>query len=255
MFNLKKHSQSNAPGDLLYFELRNFDIFPDHDGTIELRVGDGYTKSTSLEDCDFLLKESIQELKKTLLESWEDLADVALLVIHNESYNPGSLENLLFLNSVKNAVRLSSNFSQLANITKSLLPLFNVDLAKVSPVLIKRFNHNYLTVSLINHLIMEELYRRHLLARFKKITKTAQVSGQWANLDLPMKERMWEWQDDDEEYFGNREKARKEQTRYNPETNKFGFYYVWQDYSRDPYSFDDMKEDSPYKSRHILTIP
>jgi hypothetical protein len=89
-----------------------------------------------------------------------------------------------------------------------------------------------------------------------KIRKTAQISGPWANLDLPMKERVWEWDSDGEsEYFENRTKARREQTRYNPEYDKQGFFYVWQDFTRDPYSFEDFKKDSPYKSRHQIAIP
>ena len=86
------------------------------------------------------------------------------------------------------------------------------------------------------------------------LTKEAQISGPWANLDLPMAERVWSW-GEDEEYFDQRSKARKEQVRYNPEYDKQGYFFVWQDLNRDPYSFDDMKTDSPYKSRHMITLP
>jgi hypothetical protein len=71
-----------------------------------------------------------------------------------------------------------------------------------------------------------------------------------------MEERKWEWDEGEDEYFNSRQKSRREQVRYNPENQtKSGFYYVWQDLSTDPYRFSDMKEDSPYKSRHLLTVP
>lgn len=103
---------------------------------------------------------------------------------------------------------------------------------------------------------MREIYRLKLIDRLLNIQnptrqKEAQVSGPWANLDLPIEERMWEFEGEDEEYFETRKKIRREQTRYNPEYVN-GFYYKWDDITRDPFSYYD--KDSPYKTRSYMGI-
>ena len=76
-----------------------------------------------------------------------------------------------------------------------------------------------------------------------------------------MKERMWEWDDEENEYFSLRDKAKKEDVRYNPESvdgigqGLLGVYYVWQEFRRDPYSWNDRDDESPYPSRPLLNIP
>jgi len=107
----------------------------------------------------------------------------------------------------------------------------------------------------MHRLIMSEIYRCLLIDRYLKITKQAQISGPWANLDVPMQERKWEWDDTEEEYFRDRQTSRREQIRYNPENaTSSGFFFVWVDKNRDPYKFEDMATDSPYKSRATMTI-
>ena len=109
---------------------------------------------------------------------------------------------------------------------------------------------------------MREIYRTKLLKKYAQLHKVAQISGPWANLDLPMKERVWEFDSEEEEYFDTREKQRKEQVRYNPEylgagssATQQGFFYIWQDRNRDPYLFQNRESDSPYKSRLLMNIP
>jgi len=239
---------------LLENELISFDIDKQLDGTYIVVVGDESFPAPNLDECKKHIELGISELKQIIWEDWQDLSHIATLVSHNNSGNSSGLNNLIFLNAVKKSYFLSKIFTDLSDVSDCLKNLFFVDASEVHNNLIEKFNHKYLRIKLLHYLIMRELYRIHLIRRSQKILKSAQVSGPWSNLDLPMKERVWEWSED-EEYFDNRQRARREQVRYNPENNKMGFYYVWQDLTRDPYSFEDIQKDSPYKSRSILTIP
>ena len=252
MFNLKNH-QTDTESDLLHLELRMFDICP-HKGQYEIAVGDEVIHCKTLDECVEHLISAIDELKKHVWEDWQDLKQLADLIVHNDAGNSGDVDNLLYINNVKRSYLFSNRFHELSDVTASVEQLFDIDAADIHQSLIKRFNKKFLIIKMLHHLIMNDIYRVNLIHQYKRLTKRAQISGMWANLDLPMRERVWPYEED-EEYFAARQKARREQARYNPETNKFGFYYVWQDLTRDPYRFDQMKTDLPYKSRHLLTIP
>jgi len=241
--------------DCLKCEMRAFGIIDQPDTTYQVSVGDVFVDAKNIEDVCKQIQEGITELKGILWEEWQDLFNLAILIQQNESSNTGSLDNLVFLNSVKNIYLLSMLFSQTSNISKVLLNLFNVDIIDINEHIISKFNQQCLTIELIHYLIMREQYRIKLINSSVKMFHHAQVSGPWANLDLTIKERVFEWSEDDDNYFGNREKSRKEQTRYNSENFQQGFFYVWQDLTRDPYLFEGTQSDSPYKSRHLIAIP
>jgi hypothetical protein len=254
MFNITKTQITPNETELLLYELRLLGIKPQENRWL-LEVGDEQIVLSSLEECKSHINQAIEELKEYIYQCWTDLDRLSIIIVENGAGNHGGLDNLIFLNSVKKSCLLSCNFSDLQPIYDNLRSLFNIDAAEVHEELIAKFNAKYLEIKLLHHLIIKELYRTKLLSRYLKMTKLAQISGPWANLDLPMKERAWEWgADGDEEYFQQRTQARRNQTRYNPEYDANGFFYNWQDLTRDPYRFEDMKKDSPYKSRTQLTI-
>lgn len=221
----------------------------------EVSLGDETAKVNSLQEVHSLIKSGLKELKTYLFELWEDLNNIANILLENSGGNTTSLDNLIFLNAIKKAFYLSKKFPELKNVNSTLLRALNTDIADVHPDVIRKFNHKFIEIKVVHQVILNELYRLRLIGRISTVTKQAQISGPWANLDLPMKERVWEWSEGEDEYFDNRTKARREQTRYNPETNKQGFYFVWQDLSTSPYRFEDMDSDSPYKSRGQISIP
>lgn len=254
MFNLKSHNSINET-DLLRAELRIFDIIKSSGG-YDVEIGDEVITVSSLSDCYTALDQGILELKEHLYELWSDLADTSDKITQGNGKNTGSLDNLLFLNSVRKSLRLASMFSELDPMVNILRKLLDSDISNSDDRLIRHFNEDWIRIQCLHRLIMTELYRKKLVFHLMKLTKEAQISGPWANLDLPIKERIWEWDDGEEEYFSNRRRSRREQIRYNPEdATKSGFYFIWQDLTRDPYLFEDMKKDSPYKSRHLLTEP
>ncbi len=239
--------------DLLKKELEAHHIV--HKGNYySLEIGDEAINADSLSECMEHINVGINELRKHLWESWKQAAVLAEDITENKSSNEGSIDNIFFLNSVKKSFLLSKVFTDLDDITQVIHRLFNLDISHIDPQLISSFNTAYIKIRLLHRLVSSEIYRNKIVAKYMQITKEAQISGPWANLDLPLAERVWPWAED-EEYFQQRGNARKEQVRYNPEYSKDGYYYIWQDLNRNPYSFEDMKEDSPYKSRHTLTLP
>lgn len=250
MFNLKSHSTIDDV-ELLRLEMKAFNIIGSSDG-YHVKIGDE-TVVVPISECPPAIDKGIVELKEHLFECWQDLATIATRIAERRGRNSGSLDNILFLNSAKKSYHLSALFSDLKDISDVLRKVLDLDIEVIDDHLIKHFNSEYYRVRSLHRLIINEIYRKKLVERFLTMTKQAQISGPWANLDLPMKERMWSWDEEEEEYFGDRERARKSQIRYNPENaTSSGFYYVWQDLTRDPYLFTDIKKDSPYKSRHSL---
>ena len=254
MFNLKSHKITDDT-ELLKAELRAFDV-TNSDNGYDICIGDEVLSSPTLQECSKLIDSGIAELKQHLLETWHDLQHIAQKMLREDGRNSGSIDNLLFLNAVKRSFELSSIFTDLKPISQTIQQLLDTDIASSDNRLILHFNDDYLRIQCLHKMLMIEIYRKQLIRRYMIMTKQAQISGPWANLDLPKEERVWEWDEGEEEYFANRRKSRREQIRYNPENQtKSGFYYVWQDLSRDPYLFTDMEQDSPYKSRGLLTVP
>jgi len=252
MFNLKAQKSPDSKA-LLENELSALCILIEPDGYC-LHLGDQDIKVNDLRETLPVIEEATKELKQSLLEKWHELAKLARSLVYTTGNNSGGLNNLIFVNSVKKSFLLSRVFLDLDPISRAIKDLFYVDPTSVSTDQMSKYNKIYLEIRLLHYLVMREMYRTRLIYKYLKVTKTAQISGPWSNLDLPMKERVWEWDEAEEEYFAQRTKARREQVRYNPEEDRQGFYFVWQDLSTDPYKFEDMKSDSPYKSRHLLTI-
>ncbi len=253
MFNLKSHKNTDDL-ELLRAELRAFGIFRDANG-YNVKIGDEFVSAKTLKEVLNLINLGTTELTQHIFRSWKDLDTLSHRILQQQGTNSGRLDNLLFLNAVKGSFQLVSIFPYLEPIQNILRQLLDTDIVKVDDHLIKHFNSEYISIQSLHRLIMTELYRKKIVHRMSQMVKAAQISGPWANLDLPIQERVWEWDEGEDQYFADRQQARKEQIRYNPENaTKSGFYYVWQDLSTAPYKFEDMKTDSPYKSRHSLQI-
>ena len=253
MFNLSKHNSENIC-DILRNELGVLGIERAETGEYRLELGDEHVLAKDLVECKDYLNSAAQELKKHLWDKWDDLLHLSRVLYEQPGGNEGGLANLLFLNNVKKAYLLSSVFSDLKPITLAVKGLFYLDASNLNSELIEKFNMLYLQIRLAHYLVMNEIYRGKVIDKYLQITKVA-ISGPWANLDLPMKERVWEWDEGEDEYFAGRTKARQNQIRYNPETDAHGFYFVWNDLTRNPYRYEDRESDSPYKSRHLLSVP
>lgn len=99
---------------------------------------------------------------------------------------------------------------------------------------------------------------KYLHENMNKVAQSSggSVQGAYSNLDLPMAERWYMWQDIDEELEGRRDSIRS-QRRYqmgledsDPLGTKEGFY--WRELRNEPYKFDVLYPDSPYPYRSAL---
>ena len=260
-FNAKHYAQT-TDYHLIKNELERFDIIDNGNG-FEIQIGDESATASSLEECADLLTEAIQELKSHSLSKWKELKTISKSICDSKDKNFGNVENVLFLAHVKKSYFLASRFSELSEIKDAILPIFNIDVKEVNQKLVFDFNDTSILVKSLHRLIMREIYRLKLVNRLLCIIdpagqtphkREAQVSGPWANLDLPIEERMWEFEGEDEEYFETRKKIRRQQTRYNPEYSPEGWFYNWMEPRRDPYLYESRDSESPYPSRKYLQI-
>ena len=92
----------------------------------------------------------------------------------------------------------------------------------------------------------------------RDVVKVARgVAGPWSNLDLPMLERAFEWQDISDEVAG-RQKDKQQQHRYrkgfeNYNSEKVGEGHYWRELRNEPYSWYDRGTEDPYPSRSTLS--
>ena len=95
----------------------------------------------------------------------------------------------------------------------------------------------------------------------KGVVKTARgISGPWANLDLPMLERVFEWEDIADEVKG-RQKDKQHQRRYRKGFENYnndgrvgeGFYF--RELRNEPFSWYNRSTEDPYPQRHLMSRP
>ena len=249
-FNLSKFAHFDDIS-LLKAELSTFHICPAING-YDISIGDENLHCPTLADCLKHIEDGIGELKEEIWQCWQDLHNVAQVMLESTSGNEGGLDNVIFLNAVNKSYFLSKAFSELLPVSNILQMLFDANITEIHNNLIIKFNTLYLKIVALNRLILNEIYRTKIIKQWQQLTKQAQVSGPWANVDLPMAERVYPWFEAADELQG-REDARKKQERYNPEYVN-GFYYVDKDLNRSPYRFEDRQTESPYKSNNYLSI-
>jgi hypothetical protein len=121
-----------------------------------------------------------------------------------------------------------------------------------------------MTLRWLNYLSKRDLYTYHLIESAIRNSRCEEnheklargIQGPWGNLDLPMQERVFKWDDVSEETYGRRADIQK-QRRYvmgledlNSPNAKVGYYY--RELRNEPYLFSDSAEESPYPFRSTL---
>lgn len=249
MFNLKAH---NASHDLLLAEMRCYDIVPTQGG-YRIKAGDEEILCSSADECVQYIERGIQELKDFLWDKWSDLGRLSRFMSAQPRFAEAGVEYKLFLSNLKKSVQLANRFSELQEIEAALRDVFQLDIAQIPVEAARDFNRISLQIRVLHHLIMRELYRLRLLQRSKN--KTASIAGPWSNLDLEMDERVFEWDEQEVDYFAERQQSKRDGPRYNPEYNPQGFYFWFDDKNREPYSWKDRKDESPYPTLDYTSTP
>ena len=124
-----------------------------------------------------------------------------------------------------------------------------------------------MTLRWLNYLSKRDLYIYHLNVSSIRNSRCAEdheklargIQGPWGNLDLPMQERVFKWDDVSEETYGRRADIQS-QRRYvmgledlHSPNAKVGYYY--RELRNEPYLFSDSDTESPYPHRSTLWEP
>jgi hypothetical protein len=249
VFNSKDYADKT---NLILAEMACYNIARDGDG-YRLKVGDEEVSCANLSECREYINRALKELKDFIWDKWGSLAQLSESILKSPSHNDRGLDLVYLLANVKKSITLANRFSDLRDVESMLREMCDLDVAQVDPDDAKKFNTLCQQIRVVHHLIMREIYRLKLVDEAS--TKTASIAGPWQNLDLEMDERVWEWDDSEEEYFGERQKEKRDGPRYNPEYNPQGFYFWFDDKNRDPYLWEDRKDESPYPSHTHTSIP
>lgn len=246
----------------LDLEIYLHNIHPSQDGCYVFEQ-----KKMKSEDLISFLKNRIKNNKSTILKIWNEINDY--IVSYNIAYKDKLFDSNIeekyinvFINSLKGLYSLCINFNKLHSfgLVSNLYSCINKDIVYFSSSFVLKIIDYKIVIEWLHHLILRDIYIIDLIKKNSHISnvKTARgTSGPWSNLDLPMKERVYEWDDDGiEEEISGRTQQRKKQERYwagledyNSPRIRDGF--VWREIRNDPYLFDDEDENT-YPHRNVL---
>lgn len=183
-------------------------------------------------------------LKKLFIYSLKSLLSLAELTVNNCSSCPKNMANVVI--SIKTA--LTKTIYDFLPETISTIPdcLFALDW------IFRRCS----TISYLSRLLLLSKDPKNLQQNIN-IKLARGVSGPWANLDIPMRERVFEWKEIAGEVSG-RDKDLRKQRRYrmgfeNYNNQKIGEGFFWREIRNEPFSWYDRATEDPYPHRSTLT--
>ena len=220
-----------------------------------------------------LLHTYIKKNTKLFNDLWEELSNLILGSSCTNFIKDTKLINL-FINSVKELY----SFAQIlcintkkahgklgkVGIFLGLSNLLNSDINQINKEMIDIVPEYKIAIDWVFRKNCQLSYIVNLLKALIKDcengkVKTARgISGPWANLDLPMKERAFEWADIDDEVRG-REQDKQKQFRYRKGLEEYnndgrvGEGHYWREIRNEPFSWYDRATESPYPSRSLLS--
>ena len=211
-----------------------------------------------------ILNKYIKEQKKVLLSSWEDLEKLLDKKDNEDSLCDTKMVNL-FIHSLKDLSKYLLCFegmeqSRFFYIIENVL---NRDIQSFNKNQINTLPDYKIIIDWTTRLIQRLLYIRKLLIFVslgqrgiaKNVAKEARgISGPWANLDLPMEERAYPFED--EELTG-RDKDKERQRRYTKGMENYhepgvGEGHYWREIRNEPFSWWDRADEDPYPHRALL---
>lgn len=204
---------------------------------------------------------TIKELWKTLAQSLSDSSQP-----NNQACDCRIIN--LFIFSLKDLAKLLACFDPegVSRYHQVLKAALDRDISSFNKSQIDSLLTYKISIDWTHRLIHKLMYIRSLLrfakqGRFRvsnhKIVTASGVSGPWANLDLPMGERMWNWWEEDENFRGRDLDLRK-QRRYRKGLENYnndgsvGDGHYWRELRNEAYSWDDREDESPYPFRSTL---
>jgi len=216
----------------------------------------------SINACVKKHKDASRNNIKIILKLWNELKDIL-----KEENGGGTCSELreMFIPAIKNLYASSLKFSKLKElgISDCLKNAVDRDSDSFSGLTMGKVIDFKLSIDWMDHLIRRDIYICALLKRFREAARSKPVvvargvMGPWSNVDLPILERVFEWDDIEEETSG-RGGDKRNQRRYRmglenygegDTTSNEGFY--WREIRNEPYSFDD-EDETLYPHRNQL---
>jgi len=231
-----------------------------------------YNKEEALRT--FPVKKTIQNIEfnisnniKLFSETWDNICNVLTNKENNHQCYDQNLKKL-FKFSLKELQKLLLAFEDMdnSNISKTIDNALNQDINSFSHQQIDTLSNYKISIDWIHRLIHLHKYLVSLLKLSccgkdvisKKEIKLARgVSGPWANLDLPMLERVYSFESEDLRGLKGRSRDKKYQRRYqkgldNYNSEGVGEGHYWRELRNEPFLWSNRKTDSPYPGRNIL---
>ncbi len=184
--------------------------------------------------------------------------------LNNKYIIDDSLYNI-FLFSIKNLKSIilqNKRFECYKSALSYLDRILCTDAVYFSSGFMKKIIEYKISIEWLLHLEKKNLYIMSLLYDFYSIKpKNIQsaggkgVHGPFANLDLPMQERVFDWSELDEQFRGD-SKVRRHQRRYwmgleNYHDERVGEGFFWRELRNEPYLWGKEGEN-PYPHRNLL---
>ena len=225
-------------------------------------------KRQSLKKTREMLEREIVDNQQLLKQVWNDTCNL-LLDIPDEPIEAVDLQSRkLFVNSLKSLARWLDCFDYqgVKNYKHVIDYAMNRDSLTYSQYQIYHLPDYQLSIDWIHRLITRLIYIRKLIAfasrgksyvNSHKIVEARGVGGPWSKLDLPMRERVWEWWEEGENFRKRDEEIRK-QRRYKKGLENYnnggsvGEGHYWREIRNEPYSWYSSDSESPYPHRNTL---
>ena len=211
------------------------------------------------------IKKEVEE-KKNVLKSL--LEEVMVLLDYSEFNNSMIDERMtkLFVYSLKDLSKFLMCFDEMGDSKYSvaIASALNRDIKSFSKDQIYKFPDYKISIDYVHRLICRMQYVIKLLkfsslgqkvVNQKEIKLARGISGPWANLDLPMEERVFDFGDEE---MGGRVKDKQKQRRNmkslrNRHNNDFvGEGHNWREVRNEPYSWSNRKDESPYQTMKLF---
>jgi hypothetical protein len=181
---------------------------------------------------------------------------------HSKTVSTEGIDNI-FINAIQGLKRMLYLYPGLSNfeiIEQAINQCLCKDINQISYNAMCKIIEYKIGLEWVGHIISKNLYIRYLLIEYFRNLKTKHivakgVHGPFANLDIPMEERIFEWSSISDEIKG-REKQKQNQKRYRNGLEGYNDPYVnegfvWRELKNEPFLWGKEGEN-PYPHRNIL---
>jgi len=191
---------------------------------------------------------------------WREVVDI---LFAREKYpNVSSNSEVeLFIFSLKDMARFLEMFESLdkSSLKICLQKALNCDIIEYNYKQISAIPDYKISIDWIFRVTDRLCYIKNMLKSLKNANRklASGASGPWSNLDLPMLERVFSWDDVDAETRGKDRDIRRQQ-RYRKGFESYnndgsvGEGHYWRELKNECFSWYDRKDEDPYYQRYVL---